>query len=208
MIRINLLPEDYRRAERTSPKLFATVLLSVVCVCCAFGWFALVYFGELGRLEVQHSRVRDELAGMQEQVQYHGALSKEQADFRERAQTIQQISKSRIMWSRVLDEMVDLVNINTDADGPRVWLKSLRVTDGKGANEGPKLQMPGLVQGSEMRLVADFFDNLYVAPFYEHVKVSTYPTGSRVIDEDRDPSEAMSFPLELAFKPAAKWREE
>ena len=30
MIRINLLPESYRRAERTSPKVFAAALVGVL----------------------------------------------------------------------------------------------------------------------------------------------------------------------------------
>ena len=32
--------------------LFAAVIASVMCVCCSFGWFGFVYFGELGKLEV------------------------------------------------------------------------------------------------------------------------------------------------------------
>ncbi len=33
MIRINLLPEEYRRSERTSPKIFAATLVGVIVVC-------------------------------------------------------------------------------------------------------------------------------------------------------------------------------
>ncbi len=39
MIRINLLPEEFRRSERTSPRVFAATLMSVIAVCSAAGWF-------------------------------------------------------------------------------------------------------------------------------------------------------------------------
>ena len=57
MIRINLLPEEYRRSERTSPKIFAATLGGVILVCSVFGWFGFVYFGELGKLEAEHAAI-------------------------------------------------------------------------------------------------------------------------------------------------------
>ena len=56
MIRINLLPESYRRAERTSPKVFAAALVGVILVCSSIGWFGMTYFGDLDRVMIKHQR--------------------------------------------------------------------------------------------------------------------------------------------------------
>ena len=59
MIRINLLPAEFRKSERTAPKLFAATLAAVILVCSAFGWCGFVYFGELGTLDVEEFAVAE-----------------------------------------------------------------------------------------------------------------------------------------------------
>ncbi|MBK8976488.1 MAG: hypothetical protein IPM29_11275 [Planctomycetes bacterium] len=207
MIRINLLPDEYRRSERTSPKLFAAVIGSVMAVCCSFGWFGFVYFGELGKLEVRHSEVKERLTGMTPRIKQHDALQKEKAHYAQLATTIEQISRERILWSRFLDQVVDVVNGDGDPEGPRAWLKSLRVDDGRDAKNGPRIQMPGSVQGAEMRRVADFFDHISAAPFAEHVVNDLFPGGKVATDLERKPETSLGFALELVLEPAAKWHD-
>lgn len=210
MIRINLLPEEFRRSERTSPKLFAAVLGSVMCVCCAFGWFGFVYFGELGRYEVQFANVTEELNTLKPQEQRFVALTKERADYQKRSQTIEQISRGRIVWSRYLDRLVDLVNGDGDLDGPRPWLRQLTVSAGRPGpagkpGQGPRVEMPGFVQGGQVRRLSDFFDQLQVQPFFQHVTNEPYPEGRRVTDKSRSPEEAIAFNLNLDMEPAQMW---
>ena len=71
MIRINLLPEEYRRSERTSPKIFAATLVGVIVVCSGFGWFGYIYFGELGKLEAEHAAVAEQLGRVTETATYY-----------------------------------------------------------------------------------------------------------------------------------------
>ena len=99
MIRINLLPEEYRKAERTSPKVFASLLTSVALVCCSLGWFGYVYVGELGRLEMKVKQDQESLTTLMPQVAYHDSLTRETNDFQARFETIEQISKSRALWT-------------------------------------------------------------------------------------------------------------
>ena len=73
MIRINLLPEEYRRAERMSPKVFGGILAAVVLVCSSFGWLGYVYFGELGTLEVKHARTSEDKSKKEKRAQYFDA---------------------------------------------------------------------------------------------------------------------------------------
>lgn len=204
MIRINLLPEEFRRAERSSPKVFAAMLVSVMVVCCAFGWFGYIYFGELGRLEVEHIEVSERLTNLNKQVAYHDALSKERADFQQRAKTIETISKSRVLWTKVLDEMIHVVHNDGDTERHRAWFRSMTVDDGRGKN-GPTVSMPGWVQGSELRHVADFHDDIEQASFYKNTKEKSLPSGDINEDPTRTPKESLFFNLKWTFKPPQNW---
>ena len=205
MIHINLLPDEYRKAERTSPKLFATVLLAVVAVCSAFGWFGFVYFGDLGKLEVEHAAVQEELKGMADQVTYHDRLLKERQDYQQRAKTIEQIGQSRIVWSRILDELIDLVNSGVETNRHQAWLASLAVSEGRG-NEGPKLTIPGWVAGESFRVLADFNEDLRAAPFARFAKSISDPSGNLAYDAERKPSAYIKFPMSFEFRPAKEWK--
>jgi Tfp pilus assembly protein PilN len=204
MIRINLLPEDYRRAERTSPKLFATVLASVIAVCCSFGWFGFVYFGEFGQLELKHEQITEELTGLHKRVVYHGALSKEKADYQQRASTIAQISRSRVIWTKVLDEMIDVVSNDGNVERHRAWFRSVTAKDG-GRRGGPTLTMPGWVQGSLLRTIADFHDDIERTAFFRNVVNKGKPTGDRQTDTKRKPPDSLFFSLKMEFLPPEEW---
>jgi Tfp pilus assembly protein PilN len=199
MIRINLLPEEYRPSERTSPKLFAAVLMSVICVCGTFGWFGYVYLGELQQREAERLQLEEQLASKREAVQYHQGLTAERTDFQQRAKTLQEISESRVVWTRVLDELVDVVN----NDG--AWFDRLNVKDGRDAKVGPSLTMPGSVQGDSLDAVADFNEDVENASFYSFVASKGLPSARRNEDETRRPAESLSFQLELSFQPPKEW---
>ncbi|MFO1051375.1 MAG: hypothetical protein U1F36_04115 [Planctomycetota bacterium] len=207
MIKINLLPEEMRRAERTSPKVFAATILSVIVCCCSVGWFGYEYFGTYQELELDHNRTQEQLASMKERVVYHDALLVEQKDFGERKQTIQQIGKERVLWTKILDEVIDVVNNDGDIDRHRSWFRSMTVKDGRGPKEGPTIAMPGWVQGDSVSRVADFHDDIQRAPFFKNVKKKSLPTGKKNEDPTRKPAEAQYFSLELEFQPPEKWSE-
>jgi Tfp pilus assembly protein PilN len=205
MIRINLLPEEYRPSERTSPKLFAAVLMSVICVCGTFGWFGYVYLGELQQREAERIQLEEQLASKRESVQYHQGLTAERTDFQQRAKTLQEISESRVVWTRVLDELVDVVNNDGDVDRHRAWFDRLNVKDGRDAKVGPSLTMPGSVQGDSLDAVADFNEDVENASFYSFVASKGLPSARRNEDETRRPAESLSFQLELSFQPPKEW---
>jgi len=205
MIRINLLPEDLRRAERTSPKVFAATVLSVIVCCCTLGWFGYVYLGELQQLEMEASRTTEQLGSLKERVAYHDALQSEAKDFEQRKSTIQEIGKSRVLWTKIFDEVIDVVNNDGDVDRHRSWFRSMTVKDGKNAKEGPTISMPGWVQGEAFRSVGDFHEDVARAPFYRNIKTKSVPTGKRIDDPTRKPSESLFFTLDLDFQPPEKW---
>ena len=205
MIRINLLPEEFRRSERTSPRVFATMLLSVIFVCCTFGWFGYVYLGELGRLEMEHMELSERLTNLNERVTYFDDLSREKTDYSERAQTIEEISGSRILWTKVLDEFIDVVNNAGDVERHRSWFRQMQVRDGR-SKVGPKVTMPGWVQGGDLRRVANFHDDLWQVPFFVHVAKKSLPSGKRNEDPTKNPKLSLGFNLNWVFQRPQDWK--
>lgn len=205
MIRINLLPEEYRRSERTSPKIFAATLLGVILVCSSFGWFGFVYLGELGTLEVQEARVSEELSSKKERASYHDALIKEKEEFKKRSDTIQRIGRSRIQWTQILDEVIEVVNNDGDTDRHLAWFKSLSVKAGDGKKQGPVVSMPGWVQGDSLKKVADFHEDFEHSNFAEDLSTKSAPSGVVETNAKRIPPQALFFNLKWSFKPAKDW---
>lgn len=204
MIRINLLPEEFRRSERTSFKLFAATLAAVVLVCSAFGWFAYAYFGEYGEARQELAREKDKLASVTERAAYHDHLEKEKKDYEARQQTIKDIAMSRMLWSEVLDQVLDVVNNDGNTERHLAWFQGVSVREAAG-NSGPQLAMPGWVQGANISKVADFHDDIENAPFFQDVKEMSFPGGRLEVDGQRQPPEALRFDLRMTFKPAKDW---
>ena len=59
MIRINLLPAEYRRGNRISPKVLGAAFGAALAVAASIGWFGIVYFGELGQLEREDAKAHE-----------------------------------------------------------------------------------------------------------------------------------------------------
>lgn len=207
MIRINLLPEEYRRSTRTSPKVFAAILLVVIAVCGTFGWFGYVYFGDLGVLEVARSEAEELLTARKKRVAYYTSLVAEKNDYEERAKTIEGIAKSRTLWTEVVDQLIDTVNNEGDVDRHMAWFKSMSIKDGN-TSKGPRVQMPGYVQSDNISRLSNFHDDFEQAPFYRWVASKSLPSGEIQIDAKKKPPESLFFQLQWDFLPAAEWEME
>lgn len=200
MIRINLLPAEYRRGNRISPKLLATAFGSALAVAASIGWFGIVYFGELGELEQQDVAVTQELAQKKKKGEYYDKLEVNRQDYSTRVQTIQDIGRSRRVWSKFIDELVDVVNNNGDTERHLTWFDSMSVkTDQR--TRGATISLPGLVQGNEMAKVANLHQDIEAAPFITDVATKSAPGGKVESDRTRVPAEAFRFNLQLNLKP-------
>lgn len=203
MIRINLLPEQYRRSERTSPKVFGAMLVAVVLTCSVFGWFGLIYFGKLKELERKHETISNTLATESKRASYYDQLVAEEKDFSKRSKTITTIASSRMPWTKVLDELIDVINNNTDRHV--AWFANLDIKEGNTAKAGPSVNMPGLVQGSKITMVANFHEDLEKTNFFRDVKDVSQPSAAKKTDKERYPQEAYAFTLKWTFKQAKLW---
>ena len=200
MIRINLLPVEYRRGNRISPKVLSAAFASALAVAACIGWFGLVYFGELGELQRVEVATTAKLTEKQNKAKYYDRLEANRKDYSARVQTIQSIGKSRRVWSKFLDELIDVANNGGDVERHLAWFDSLDVkTDSK--TKAATISLPGSVEGGEMRRVANLHQDIERAAFYGDVNVKTPPNGKIDVDPDRVPAESFGFQLQLQMKP-------
>jgi len=107
MIQINLLPKELQKAAKTPVLLFGMIVggiaLTLVAVCLyCYLWFNVLVLEE--RLEGK----RDEVLSLQQGAAQVDALLEDIADHKEREKAIINIKTNRILWSKKLDELIQL----------------------------------------------------------------------------------------------------
>lgn len=202
MIRINLLPADLRRGNRLSPKVLAAAFAGAIATSGAIGWFGIVYFGDLGGAESALREIEAKLTEREKRVVYHDDLQANRKDYAARVQTIQDIGKSRRVWSKFCDELIDVVNNNGDTERHLAWFNSLTVKND--AVKGATVNLPGNVQDADKSRVANFHEDIEAAPFAKDLAAKTDPTFKLEVDRVRIPAQSLAFPLVLTFQPAIK----
>ncbi len=202
MITINLLPQDFRRRERTPWRLFAATMFGVVGASASLAYAAYARFGLLARVRAEREALEDELAGLKPSVVYHDDLVAEKTEADKRLATIQEIRSSRVQWTRKLDELSDIVNTASDADRYLVWFDELTADAGQEGRTGGKLTTKGLSGSDNFANVALFFEDLKAhAEFTKDFDGQSNPTGKRTEkDEELIPPQVWEFPLELTLK--------
>jgi Tfp pilus assembly protein PilN len=196
MIRINLLPADLRRGTRLPAKVLGAAFGSALAVSASIGWFGLVWFGELGDAEHRLEEATATLADRQQKVVYVDALDTNKKDYSARVQAIQAIGKSRRVWSKFLDEFLDVVTNNGDTERHLAWFTSINVKSD--AKKGASVTLQCSLQGDEQDRLANFHEDLKASPFGKEIGVSD-PQWKLEEDEGRVPPAALRFPLTLQF---------
>lgn len=200
MIRINLLPAEMRRGNRLPARVVAAGFTGAVLVSASLGWLGMVWFGDLAAAEERLVEAESRLGNMQKQLDYQTELEKNKKEYAERVQTIQEIAKSRRLWTKFCDELIDIVNNNGDTERHLAWFTAMNVkSDPK---SGVTITMPGVVQGDDKAKIANLHEDLEAASFAAEVDKSD-PSFRLDVDKKRVPAAALSFPLSLQYKPPA-----
>ena len=199
MIRINLLPAEQRRGNRIPARVIATAFGAALAVSAAVGWLGILYFGDLAAAEHKLEEVVAKLAEKEKRVVYHDLLDANKKDYATRVQTIQDIGKSRRIWSRFLDDMLDVVNNNGDTERHLAWFNAVNVrSDTKGAT----VTMPATsIQDKEMDRVANFHEDIEAAPFAHELAFKSEPMCRLEESKTHTPPWSLTFPLTMQFKP-------
>lgn len=144
MIRINLLPEEYRKKARTPVKL-VLALAAVVTVNAGMAtWWAWQRIGIQAEIESEAASLQTEMDGLNPQVTYHQSLESESKQYKTREDTLASITSSRISWTKKLDELIDVVNRGQNGQRHLVWLDDLQVSQ----STDPKAKVPGTVRAA------------------------------------------------------------
>ena len=203
MIRINLLPEEFRRKARTPLRLLVAVSLAVAVNAGLASWWAWTLFGVQARVDSEHATLEMEMDGLAPQVSYYQALDGESKQYKSREKTLANITASRISLTRKLDELIDVVNRGGDGQRHLVWLDDLQVAQ----SSDPNSQTYGSVRASghsgsdKFAQVANFLEDLETSTFIHDFEPPSPPEGTQtLVDETLVPPVAWAFPMALSLK--------
>jgi len=205
MIRINLLPEEYRRKTRTPLKLMLAVSGLVAVNASLAAWLGWLALGVAASVESERSVLQTEDDGLRPQVAYHRSLDAESGQHKLREETLAEITASRISWTRKIDEFIDVVNRGGDGQRHLVWFDSISVTQATGGRRGGagSVTASGLSGSDDFGQVANFLDDLQDSSFIEDFNPPAPPEGSESLnDEDLMPAVVWAFPLSVELKDA------
>ncbi len=203
MIRINLLPEEYRKRHRTPLKLMLAVSVGVAANGMLLAWYAWLAFGVSAEIDSERSVLQTELDGLTPQVTYHKALTGEQTRFAAREQTLGSITASRISWTRKVDELITIINAGGEGERHFVWLDDLnaqQTTSARARNAG-SVKASGHSGSDNFAQVANFLEDLETSTFIEDFLPPAPPEGTQtLVDKELIPSVVWAFPLSLELK--------
>ncbi len=185
MILINLLPDEMRRTKSSSPKALALVFAaSVLCFgglgTAGFLWFN-VRADKQGRVDI----AQEQLDNLTPRAKYADTLAKEKADFEKRNKTIGEIAASRIVWTRKLDRLGEIVSRDSTQRSHRVWLQSIDIDSRADSNNGG-VELKGSSAGSDLDGVSNFHEDLKNDPVFAEGFVAYTSPQSKLGDEDDD----------------------
>ena len=221
MITINLLPQEYRKRERTPLVILLPILGGLVCILSAGAVAAYVHFVWLAGIRNEREMLEQTLAQRQPQLRYEEALLAEEKEYKKRADTIRNIASSRILMTEKLDGFVDITVAGDSSlnDGYLIWLKELKTAPSRpvAARRGQAPQKSGGEITIKGYAVADRDPLQDYNRYHEAIKNSDYfrfgfndlsdPAGKvHVFNDEKQPAKGWTIDLSLTLKDPADAR--
>jgi hypothetical protein len=212
MIRINLLPEEYRKKARTPVKMLAAVAASVAINASLLAWWCWMTFGVAAEINTELSVLQLEMDGLTPQVNYHDALQKEIAFHSAREKTLADVTKSRVLWTKVLDQLIDIVHSGGEGVRHFIWFDDVtaKVEEVKRGSRGARATSFGSLKagghsGSDAwNQVAAFLEDIedpQLSSFHQIFYKPGSPEGTlNASKDDLIPAVNWSFPLSLELR--------
>ncbi|HKX46431.1 MAG TPA: hypothetical protein VJP77_06995 [Planctomycetota bacterium] len=197
MIKVNLLPDDYRKAQRTPLRLMAAIVGGVAVNGTLFAWWAWTSLGTAAEVESRLGVLKTDLETLKPRVAYHQSLDRESTQFHAREETLARITQERVSWTEKVDKLVDVVNRGGDGDKYLIWLEDLVVSQQGNARAGNagSVRAKGRSGSDNFGLVASFIEDMQTSEFSPGFTAWAPPEGRREVDEDLMPSVTFTFQL-------------
>lgn len=203
MIRINLLPEEYRKKAGTPIKMLVALAGLVAVNAGLLSWWGWTVFGIHAKVDSERATLQLEMDGLAPQVTYYHSLETESKQYKSREKTLASITADRISWTRKLDELIDVANAGGDGSRHLVWLDDLNVTQATDANSKNfgSVRAAGHSGSEKFAQVANFLEDLETSAFIDDFDRPAPPEGTQtLVDETLVPPVAWAFPLSLSLK--------
>jgi hypothetical protein len=203
MIRINLLPEEFRKKARTPLKLLVAISAVVAVNAGLASWWGWTVFGVHAKVESERTSLQLEMDGLTPQVTYYHSLEGESKQYKSREKTLAGITANRISWTRKLDELIDVANAGGDGSRHLVWLDDLTVTQSSDPNSKNfgSVRAAGHSGSDKFAQVANFLEDLETSAFVDDFEKPSPPEGTQtLVDETLVPPVAWAFPMSLSLK--------
>ena len=208
MIKVNLLPPEYRKSDGPPIARVAALVVGAVVSASAFGVWCWVHFSVLADAETRRIEKEEDLAQVRDLADRSDALLREFQEYQRRRETIEKIGSSRILWSRKLDEMSDLIHNKGDTKAFLVWLNAIRTVGARGPDSQVGLSISGISGGAEYSKLSDFNRAIKETKefFEDFVKVDPPEGTQRKFEDGRFPLAGWEFSFTLDHK-HPNWRE-
>jgi Tfp pilus assembly protein PilN len=132
MIKINLLPPEKRKAERTPVSRFALILVDVIAAMIILAYLATIVL-KIWDVESQIDIKNQELKSLQSAVEQHDRLDREQQALQAKVREIEDLTGRDIQWWEAVNALWDVIHQN-----PKVWIDDMKVLDDRQAQSDLK----------------------------------------------------------------------
>jgi len=219
MIKINLLPSEKRKAERTPlPRFFLIVINAAALVLFGAGiaFYTVIRIPSINRDIASAQETRKNLQGA---VETHDRLQKELQALQVKVGQIDQLTRRNVEWWQAVNALWDVI-----VDSEKVWIDNIKMLEGKGVMTDLKkgdstmkdtppygIQMKCHVSGDEVEVMTRFRTAIK-----EHALLKTLLPGlninvdwKKAPEKDFDELYSLSFsvtlagPVQAPVKPAA-----
>jgi Tfp pilus assembly protein PilN len=203
MIRVNLLPQEYRKAESTPLKQFFATVGAVIVVALAVVFYVLIHFGKLQPKEQELDTMKVAVATQQAQVKESKELASWVQEYKTQYDKIDKVAMTRVLWSRKLDEIWEVVVNPVPVNKYDVWLRGLNGKVVDAPKTGGEVQFSGASAGSQVFRLSDFHESVTTNDLFKEFQSITYPSGNReaLPGTDREPKEGWTFQFTLVLRP-------
>ena len=206
MIKVNLLPPEYRKAESTPVGRFLAIVSGAVLVTSALVAYGYVHYSQLKGIREVRASVEAQYTNKAAQAKTAAALQTEIAAYQSRRKAIQKVARARIMRSRKLDEFLDVIHNDNDRTDFYVWLRKLSVKPGRVARRGKPTSggswtFSGFAESTEFSRVTNLRDAIRKDTFFDDFQNISLPNFKSVAwDDGLEPDRAGSFNYSMGLK--------